>query len=62
MDIFALILYPAKYHHELEHAKNFFSSVNDVVTLFPENCKLECVIFFYLPFLDFMLKIHSLLE
>lgn len=62
MDIFALILSWAKYHHELERVKNFCSSVDDVVTLFPENCKLKYIIFIYLPLLDFILQIHSLLK
>lgn len=62
VDIFALILSLAKYHNDLERAENFDSSVDDMVTLFPEDCKWEYIIIIYLLLLDFRLKIHSLLK
>lgn len=62
MGIFALILSLAEYHNDLEHAKNFDSSVDNMVTLFPENCKLEYITIIDLPFLDFRLKIKNLLK
>lgn len=62
MGIFALILSLAEYHNDLERAKNFDSSVDNMVTLFLENCKLEYIIIIDLPFLDFRLKIKNLLK
>lgn len=62
MDIsFALILSLTKYC-DVECAKNFDYSVDDMTSLFPENCKLKYIIIIYLPFLDFRLKIQSLLK